>query len=102
MGLSRLLIQIVKAYRLFLSPVLGSSCRFTPTCSAYALSALESQGAAAGGYLTLRRLARCHPWCQGGEDPVPAQAPRFAATARLARICGSENRAGSTPRETHL
>jgi putative membrane protein insertion efficiency factor len=65
------LIALVKGYRLLLSPWLGSSCRFTPTCSAYSLQALESHGAAAGTYLTLRRLARCHPWCAGGHDPVP-------------------------------
>jgi hypothetical protein len=66
------LIGLVKGYRLLLSPWLGSSCRFTPTCSAYSLQALERHGAAAGSYLTLARLVRCHPWCQGGHDPVPA------------------------------
>ncbi|MBC7956558.1 MAG: membrane protein insertion efficiency factor YidD [Cytophagales bacterium] len=69
----QLLIALVRAYRFFLSPWLGSACRFEPTCSAYALQALEQHGAAAGSYLTLRRLARCHPWCEGGHDPVPAQ-----------------------------
>ena len=67
------LIALVKGYRLLLSPWLGSSCRFTPTCSAYSLQALQLHGAAAGTYLTLRRLARCHPWCEGGHDPVPGQ-----------------------------
>ena len=71
------LIALVKGYRLFLSPWLGSSCRFTPTCSAYSLQALESHGAAAGTYLTLRRLARCHPWCDGGHDPIPLEKPRL-------------------------
>jgi putative membrane protein insertion efficiency factor len=66
-----LLMALVRGYRLLLSPWLGSACRFEPTCSAYALQALEQHGAAHGGYLTLRRLARCHPWCQGGHDPVP-------------------------------
>lgn len=69
--MQKLLLLLVKAYRLFFSPWLGSSCRFTPTCSAYALDALENHGAAKGGYLTLRRLSRCHPWCAGGHDPVP-------------------------------
>jgi putative membrane protein insertion efficiency factor len=72
-----LLIALLKAYRLLLSPWLGSACRFEPTCSRYAIEALERHGAAAGSYLTLRRLARCHPWCAGGCDPVPASAPRF-------------------------
>jgi uncharacterized protein len=71
------LIALVKGYRLLLSPWLGSACRFTPTCSAYALQALERHGAAAGSYLTVARLARCHPWCAGGLDDVPAQPPRL-------------------------
>lgn len=69
-----LLLALVRAYRFFLSPWLGSSCRFEPTCSAYALQALQRHGAGVGSYLTLRRLARCHPWCEGGHDPVPARA----------------------------
>ncbi|MFT3813164.1 MAG: membrane protein insertion efficiency factor YidD [Acidovorax sp.] len=74
-----LLMALVRLYRFALSPWLGSACRFTPTCSAYALEALERHGAAAGGYLTLRRLARCHPWCAGGHDPVPPEPPRLFA-----------------------
>lgn len=66
-----LLIGLVRGYRFFLSPWLGSACRFEPTCSAYSLQALQQHGAATGSYLTLRRLARCHPWCEGGHDPVP-------------------------------
>lgn len=69
------LIGVVKGYRLLLSPWLGSACRFEPSCSAYSLQALQQHGAAAGSYLTLRRLARCHPWCDGGHDPVPPAAP---------------------------
>ena len=69
--MTRFLIGWIKAYRLLLSPWLGSSCRFTPTCSAYGLQALARHGAASGSYLTLKRIARCHPWCQGGHDPVP-------------------------------
>lgn len=72
-----LLIGLVKGYRLLLSPWLGSACRFEPTCSAYSLQALQAHGAAAGSYLTLARLARCHPWCVGGHDPVPVQKPRL-------------------------
>jgi putative membrane protein insertion efficiency factor len=73
----RALIALVRAYRLLLSPWLGSACRFEPTCSAYALQALERHGAVAGSALTLGRIARCHPWCAGGLDPVPAHAPRL-------------------------
>lgn len=71
----RLLIGAVRAYRLLLSPWLGSACRFEPTCSAYSLEALQRHGAAAGTYFTFTRLARCHPWCDGGFDPVPERAP---------------------------
>lgn len=71
------LIAVVKGYRLFLSPWLGSACRFEPTCSVYALQSLERHGAAVGTALTVRRLARCHPWCAGGEDPVPTISPRL-------------------------
>ena len=80
-----LLIGLVKGYRLLLSPWLGSACRFEPTCSAYSLEALQQHGAAVGSYLTLRRLARCHPWCEGGHDPVPPAAARpFSLFSRLA------------------
>lgn len=73
----RALMALVHGYRLVLSPWLGSSCRFEPTCSAYSLQALERHGAAAGTYLTLRRLAKCQPFCSGGHDPVPAHAGRL-------------------------
>ncbi len=65
------LIKLVQAYRLLLSPWLGSACRFEPSCSAYSLGALQRHGAAVGSYLTVRRLVRCNPWCDGGHDQVP-------------------------------
>ncbi|QEA12789.1 membrane protein insertion efficiency factor YidD [Comamonas flocculans] len=71
-----LLIKLVRGYQLLLSPWLGNNCRFEPTCSNYALGALRRHGAGTGSYLTLRRLARCHPWCAGGHDPVPDVLPR--------------------------
>ena len=61
----------VRAYRLILSPWVGHNCRYYPTCSAYALEALRVHGAIRGGWLTLRRIARCHPWGGSGLDPVP-------------------------------
>jgi hypothetical protein len=61
----------VRAYRLVLSPWVGQSCRYHPTCSAYAMEALETHGAIRGSWLTLRRLARCHPWGGSGIDNVP-------------------------------
>ena len=71
-----LLVTLVKGYRLLLSPWLGSCCRFEPSCSVYALQALETHGGGAGSYLAAGRLLRCHPWCDGGLDPVPADAPK--------------------------
>lgn len=65
------LVGLVRAYRLLLSPWIGSACRFEPTCSLYAIEAIERHGAAAGSYLAARRILRCHPGCAGGCDPVP-------------------------------
>jgi putative membrane protein insertion efficiency factor len=71
------LLALVRMYRLLLSPWLGNSCRFEPTCSAYAMHALEQHGAALGTCLTVGRLLRCHPWCEGGHDPVPEHAAKL-------------------------
>lgn len=68
---ARALAVPVHAYRFFVSPLLGSCCRFYPSCSAYALESLERHGPLKGSYLAVARLARCHPWCAGGYDPVP-------------------------------
>ncbi|RNI19652.1 membrane protein insertion efficiency factor YidD [Flexivirga caeni] len=65
------LIWLVRAYQILISPLLPPSCRFTPCCSAYAITALTRFGAFRGGWLTIRRLARCHPWNPGGVDHVP-------------------------------
>lgn len=66
-----LLVLLVRAYRTLLSPMLGSHCRFHPSCSAYMQEALEEHGAVRGLGLGLRRIGRCHPWHPGGLDPVP-------------------------------
>jgi putative membrane protein insertion efficiency factor len=66
-----MLIAIIKFYKYFISPVLGDRCRFYPSCSNYSLEALQLHGALIGSYLTLRRLLRCHPFHEGGIDPVP-------------------------------
>lgn len=71
------LIFLVRTYRLLLSPWLGSACRFFPTCSMYAIQALEAHGATAGAYLAVSRIARCNPLCAGGCDPIPEQSPRL-------------------------
>ena len=80
--MKRLLIGLVKAYRMLLSPWLGQACRFEPTCSVYAIEALEQHGATTGSYLTLRRIARCQPWCQGGHDPVPPKARQSTSPSK--------------------
>ena len=66
-----LLLGLVKFYRNFISPMLPPSCRYVPTCSEYALIAIEKYGARKGGWLSLKRILRCHPFHEGGYDPVP-------------------------------
>lgn len=83
------LVGLVRAYRYAFSPWLGNACRFAPTCSAYALESLETHGAVLGLAMTVGRIGRCHPWCNGGIDPVPARPPRFL-TALLGRARQSE------------
>ena len=68
-----LIIAPIKAYRLFISPLLGSNCRFEPTCSSYALEALNMHGPIYGFFLIVKRLIKCHPWGGHGFDPVPPQ-----------------------------
>ena len=68
---ARLIALPIRAYRLAISPLLGPRCRFHPSCSAYAVEALRRHGAARGGWLAVRRIARCHPWGGSGVDPVP-------------------------------
>lgn len=101
----RLLIGAVQGYRLFFSAWLGNGCRFTPTCSVYAIEVLERHGALSGSYLTTRRLLRCHPGCAGGHDPVPDLAPgwlggRRAAASASASLSSSSSSeaAASAPR----
>jgi putative membrane protein insertion efficiency factor len=70
---AKLLSGAVRAYELILRPVIGSNCRFTPSCSAYAREAICAHGAARGSLLAGKRILRCHPWHPGGYDPVPLQ-----------------------------
>ena len=76
---ARGLMLLVRLYRATLSHVLPPSCRFEPSCSRYAEEALRVHGARRGGWLTLKRLARCRPGCPGGYDPVPPPDPPGAA-----------------------
>jgi len=67
----RLLTFVIEIYKRVVSPLLPPACRFLPTCSEYALEAIEKHGALRGSYFALRRILRCHPLCEGGFDPVP-------------------------------
>ena len=93
----RTLVWLVRGYRLILSPWLQTGCRYEPTCSGYALQALERHGAIVGTYLTMHRIVRCHPFCDGGHDPVPEHAPRL-----FRGPVHAEPRAAGTPSSTSL
>ncbi len=72
----------IRAYRIVFSPWVGHNCRYQPTCSAYAMEALQRHGAWRGTWLAARRIGRCHPWGQSGYDPVPGADPRHDAEAK--------------------
>lgn len=67
---------LIRGYQLFISPLFPPTCRHVPTCSSYAIEAVEKHGAFKGSWLSLKRLLRCHPWGSSGWDPVPDPAPR--------------------------
>lgn len=69
--LSSVLLGIIKIYQVLISPLLGSNCRFTPTCSRYGVEAIKKHGPFKGFWLTVKRIGRCHPWGRHGHDPVP-------------------------------
>ncbi|KAF0145199.1 MAG: hypothetical protein FD153_266 [Rhodospirillaceae bacterium] len=71
---------LIRIYQYLFSPMLPASCRYLPTCSAYAIEAVRRFGAMRGGWLAMRRLARCHPWGGHGHDPVPERWPSFPAS----------------------
>jgi uncharacterized protein len=93
---ARLLVLLLTGYRTFISPLLGPRCRFYPSCSAYALEAVQVHGALRGSWLAVRRLSRCHPFHAGGLDPVPARAakpgPETAGAAGAALAPGAPRR----------
>ena len=68
---AKVMITLIRIYQLGLSPFLGQNCRFHPSCSRYAIEAIERHGMIYGVWLTVRRVGRCHPWHEGGNDPVP-------------------------------
>ncbi|MEN6587699.1 MAG: membrane protein insertion efficiency factor YidD [Sulfuricella sp.] len=69
--MTRILLMAIKAYQYLISPMLGPSCRFTPSCSEYASQAVKKYGATKGLWLSIKRVGRCHPWHDGGYDPLP-------------------------------
>ena len=69
--MTKLIIGLIKAYQIVLSPFFGQQCRFTPTCSQYAIESLQLHGTFKGFTLAIKRILRCHPWHDGGHDPVP-------------------------------
>ncbi len=69
--MKRVLMAVIRGYRRYVSPLLGSRCIYTPTCSAYALEAIGRYGVVRGGWLSIKRICRCHPFHEGGYDPVP-------------------------------
>lgn len=88
------LIGLLKAYRLVVSPLYGNVCRYYPSCSAYALRSVQFHGAIQGTWLAGRRLLRCHPWTPGGYDPVPGTPEWHEEQALLAAGQGSSFHAG--------
>lgn len=76
---SRVLLAPVRAYQRWISPLTPPRCRFYPSCSSYAVTAIERHGPVSGTWMAARRLSRCHPWNPGGIDDVPDVAPRAAA-----------------------
>ncbi len=100
-GARGLLLGLVHIYRLFFRAWLGNRCRYAPSCSSYALQAVQKHGAWTGGALAGGRLLRCHPWCEGGDDPVPEQIRNPVAglfTRLMQREAGLQNTTDDTPR----
>jgi uncharacterized protein len=78
-----LLIGLLRAYRLLISPLYGQVCRYHPSCSAYALKAVQVHGSLRGTWYAVRRVGRCHPWAAGGYDPVPPEMPPVSSDGPL-------------------
>jgi putative membrane protein insertion efficiency factor len=86
--MTRILLAVIRFYRSAISPIRPASCRYTPSCSAYAVEAIETYGAIRGAWLAFRRLLRCHPLHAGGHDPVPlpvesAESPTHSSTSSV-------------------
>ncbi len=91
------LIGLLKGYRTLVSPLYGNVCRYHPSCSAYALRAVEAHGAAKGAWLAIRRLGRCNPWTSGGYDPVPGTSEAALWAAEQAGLVPAPPPPGAGP-----
>ena len=80
--MKHVLVALLRAYRFAISPMFGQTCRYYPSCSAYAIEAITVHGSIRGSWLTTKRLARCHPWTPGGVDHVPPRKPEQASRRR--------------------
>jgi uncharacterized protein len=89
--ITALLLQLIRLYQLVLSPIVGRSCRFEPSCSRYTAACIQLYGPARGSWLGVKRIARCHPFHPGGYDPPEAAQPTVQASAQLAKAPGSES-----------
>lgn len=96
MAPQRSLSGLVQAYRVLFKPWVGNVCRFEPSCSAYALQALQKHGAARGSVLSAARILRCHPGCDGGHDPVP-DTFRFPGTGLFTRLLPARDERAAAP-----
>jgi putative membrane protein insertion efficiency factor len=96
--ITSLLLLPIRLYQRFVSPALAPHCRFAPSCSHYAVEALQTHGPLRGTWLTVRRVLRCHPWNAGGHDPVPPARPGPATIEPVPPLTHEpRNRAGATP-----
>jgi putative membrane protein insertion efficiency factor len=87
-----LIVGLIRLYQWILSPFLGSNCRYHPTCSHYAVEAVQHHGIVRGLWLALRRVGRCHPWHEGGYDPVPGRGSGDARANDRRAVCGDSVR----------
>ena len=100
--MKHVLIGLLKAYRAVISPLYGNVCKYYPSCSAYALEAVTVHGAGRGTWLAARRLGSCHPWAEGGYDPVPGTPAAEAWAAEQAAKLSPANPAAPAVREVSL
>jgi len=94
-------VLILRAYRTVISPLYGDVCRYYPSCSAYALEAIQQHGVIKGVWLGSKRIARCHPWAVGGVDDVPARSPHRHSTTRFGFVSPLATERATHSHESH-